>query len=265
MAMALISKRVSDGKLLYFRDEESREEYELVHDDEELEDAGFCFDVPFGEQVFDCDDQRSNMEMMMKFAGVSSAGLSMDEIYGRDTKEHSYDDTGKRLKEYRNMARKTYDFGKGELVETDDDYREIRIRQMKVENNRLFRAFVDALDDDRKELVRVAFKNNGLDLNNLEEYFDQELNMNIDPYLEDYETEKAMIMAMKAYQETDDYKTHKIFATAVEEAFDAVREADINDDKKSLIPKIQEPQAKLAVDDLEGKVMVNGKYENQTY
>ena len=269
MAIVLKAIRQNDQKILYFKDQESYDDYVLAFEDEVLSEPQFCFDLPFGEKVIDWDQSRANMSTLLKLNGLSMKDVTKTDILGTDTKDHSYEDTPKRMKEYRKLAKHTFDLQNGELIENDDDYREITIRKNKARNNDIFKNFIDALDDTRKNAVADVFAQHNLNLDKLDEYFDTELNMDISIWLQDYDTEKAFLIALKSFKQTDDYKVHDNFMKAMEASYEAVRKMDIDNDHKNLIPTVDlsDPQANIISDndDLDNKVAVNGKLQTNAY
>ena len=240
--IVLEATRKSDNTILYFRDQESYDDYVLTYE-EELTSPQVCFEVPFGQTVIDWNPERANMSTLFKLNGISMKNMSLKDLSGTDTPDHSYEDTPKRMKELRNMARKTYDFENGKLVETNDDYREINIRKDKALNNATFRAFVDTLNKEELDKVTEVFVNHNLDFSKLEEYFDEELNMDVSLWLKDYDTQKQYLQALLQYQETDDYKKHKNFIDTLTEAYNVIREMDNSKDLTEL--NLKEPEVKI--------------------
>jgi len=235
MYFILIKK--STGEKLYFRDEESRDDYIMMHEDEEFEDDGFCFDLPYFAEVIDNDEQRRNMETMLKFAGVDASKLSINEIYGTESDDHKYEDTEKRIEEYRDKVNNVYNYSKGGLEKTDENYKEVRIRQNIMENNQFIRAFFKELKDEEKELVKSTFEEYNLDFDKLEEYLDEELNIDLDPFLKRYEVERDELIAIREYKKTDAYKKHVNFENAIKASMNKIYNLDMQHDKDVDLPK----------------------------
>lgn len=266
--IVLKATRKSDNEVLYFRDQESYDDYVLTYE-EELTEPSFDFEVPFGKKVIDWNQQRANMSFLFKAAGIAMKDVSKSDLLGIDTKDHAYEDTEKRIKEARSITKKTFELQNGELVETDDDYREINIRKKKAINNDIFKSFIDGLDDIRHNAVVNVFIQHKLDLDKLEEYFDVELNMDISIWLQDYETQKDFLIAFREFKKTDTYKTHHNFIKAMEDAYEAVRKLDIDNDQKMMIPQVDLSEPSVVSEDqkedLSNKVAVNGKLTNNPY
>ena len=261
---ALEATRKSDNKILYFRDQESYDDYLLTYG-EELTKPKFCFEVPFGNKVIDWNQRRSDMSILFNAAGLSMKEVSEADLFGRDTEDHSFEDTDKRMKEAHKVARKTFDIKDGQMIETDDDYREVKIRQEKAQRHTLFRAFVEALDDTRRNAVANVFIEHNLNLDDLEALFDEELNMDISFWLQEYDTTKAYLIAGKEFKKTDTYKIHHNFISAIEDSYEAVRQMDIDNDYQIMKPNLNDPEIIPVDQQADNKVMVNGKYVDDIY
>ena len=188
--MYLTSTRKSDGKVLYFRNMESRLNWIDMYDGEdELLDLGFVQSVPITEDIIYADPLQAELENVMGAVGLSMKDMTKQTLYGLESEDKSYEKTDERLKEYKNMAKQSYELVNHDLVEIEDNPQEINIRKSKVLQNRLFRSFVQGLEDDRRILVAEVFKNHDMDIDKLDEYLDEELNMDLSVYLQDYETQ----------------------------------------------------------------------------
>ena len=142
--MVYSATRTSDGKILYFYDIASKEEWEDMHD-EELIDEQWVYKAPFGEEVYDYDEDRKTLKMMMDNTGISFSELTKAEILGVDSTDHSYEDTDKRLSEYRKMQRHVVQVpnSKNEIDTEDLDAREITARKNIVFDHRMFKALIE--------------------------------------------------------------------------------------------------------------------------
>ena len=232
MNIILTAVRKSDNKVLYFYDEDSREDYIDMYD-EELTDYGFAIDIPFGEKIIDISPERTELRNMCKLAGITMQKDALKDIYGRNDSK----DEEKEFAKIKNISKHVLQVNdKNNTVEEveDDNPTEVSIRKNKLDTVRIFEAFYDGLDKDRKIAVKNTFANNNLDIDKLDEYIDKEINMNIDFYLTDYDTEKALKKAKHKYEQTDEYKWHKNFMKAIEDSYDAVCEIDMHEDAQKL-------------------------------
>lgn len=216
--------RKSDNKVFYFRDEDSRDEFLEIYEDEyEFINPQYVFEIPFGEEVFDLDPGRAEFEDLMQRLGQSTEQYTTNDIYNVDI-NNDYNKTEDRLKEFRKLAKKAYTMENDELIELDDNPDEISIRKARLAQNRLFQAFYDDISDKEKQLVAQVFKEHNLDIDKLDEYFDQILNMNIDVYLQEYDSQKEADKAFNKYKKTDDYKFLKNINNAISKSFEKVHE-----------------------------------------
>ena len=218
--MVYSATRASDGKILYFYDIASKEEWEDMHD-EELIDEQWVYKVPFGEEVYDYDEDRKTLKMMMDNTGISFSELTKAEILGVDSTDHSYEDTDKRLSEYRKMQRHVVQVpnSKNEIDTENLDAREITARKNIVFDHRMFKALIEQKNTNL-DLVKKIFAEHNLDLDKLDEYFDEDLNRELP--LEEQETSAAYEEYYKQYKETDAYKKHKNLADAISESYEAL-------------------------------------------
>ena len=233
--MYLTSTRKSDGKVLYFRNMESRLNWIDMYDGEdELLDLGFVQSVPITEDIIYADPLQAELENVMGAVGLSMKDMTKQTLYGLESEDKSYEKTDERLKEYKNMAKQSYELVNHDLVEIEDNPQEINMRKSKVLQNRLFRAFVQGLEEDRRILVAEVFKNHDMDIDKLDEYLDEELNMDLSVYLQDYETQYQFDQAEKEFQETDTYKIHKRLMDVMNESYKVVHNADNHEDLNKL-------------------------------
>lgn len=267
MRLVLQAARRSDGEIFYFRDQESYDDYVLTYE-EEFEPPTLTFDVPFGKTIIDWNETRAQLEVLFQANGLDINQVSKLDLLGLDSKDHSYEGTEDRLKEARKISKKTFEVQNGKLVATDDDPREIQIRQKKALNNEIFKTFIDGLDDIRRNTITDVFSQHSLNLDNLEDYFDQELNMDISIWLQDYDTERDFLIALRDFKKTDTYKVHENFMKAMEESYEAIRKLDINNDQY-LVPTADLSDPEIIPneqnDELTNKVAVNGKYQDKQY
>ena len=233
--MYLTGTRKSDGKVLYFRNMNSRLNWIDMYDGEdELLDLGFVQSVPITEDIIYADPLQAEVGNVMNAVGLSTKDMTKETLYGLESEDKSYDKTSERLKEYTNMAKQSYELVNNDLVEIEDNPKEISIRKSKAFQNRLFRAFVQGLEDDRRILVAEVFKNHDMDIDKLDEYLDEELNMDLTVYLQSYETQYQLEQAEKEFEETEAYKTHKKLMDAISESYEAVHKADNHEDLNKL-------------------------------
>jgi len=224
MIISAIRKR--DNKILYFYDLDSYNDYIDTYE-EELSDMSILLEAPFGEEIIDMNLDRQEVRQMFNMAGFKVDKNTMKELYNYE----SDIDPNESIKEMRKLNKQTFNISdKEELEISDDNPREVQIRQNKLTVCDLFKAFYEALEDNRKQLVRDVFIQHKLDINNLDTYIDQEINMNIDIYLNDYDTESQFKQAEKEYKQLGAYKVHKNFMNAIDKSYDVVRFADDKED-----------------------------------
>lgn len=224
-------QRKNDNKIFYFRDEDSRDEFLDIHDDEEFINFSYTFKVPFGEEIFDLDSSREELESLIKISGISNNNIAItSDMFYNDIKTdqtNDFDHTDERVEAAMKQYNKVYTMDKdndNELITTEDNPDEIKIRKNKLLNVRIFKSFYDSLQQHEKNAVVQAFKEKQLDIDKLDEYCDQEINMNIDIFLTNYKSEKQMKKSIQQYKETDEYKAHKNFLDAIELAYERVQQ-----------------------------------------
>lgn len=230
MDILFTAVRKSDGKVLYFYDDNSREDYIDMYD-EELTDYGFALNLPFGEKVIDVSPERSELRQMMHMVGLEPDKNMLQELYGNNDEKEDVDE---KIDKMRRLSKHTFEIKDDKLEETDDDPYEIAVRKNKLTNVQIFQTFYNDLDEERKKAVRDVFADLNLDIDKLDEYIDEEINMNVDVYLQDYETSSAFEAAAKKYKSSAEYKKHKIFMDAIDKSYDVVYKMDEADDLKRL-------------------------------
>lgn len=230
--MYVTATRLSDNKTLYFYDLDSYTDYKDVYE-EDLSDISLVLDVPFGEKIIDISEERNELRQAFSLAGLPLDKNLMKNLYSHNENTVDPDEA---VKEISQISKQTFDINdKDELVENNDDNPlEISIRKNKLLNVELFKSFYTALEDDRKKLVRDTFKSYNLDIDCLDDYIDKEINMDIDIYLNNYDTHSQFKQAEREYKKTDEYLQHENFMNAIDKSYDAVRYADDADDAKKI-------------------------------
>lgn len=288
MALYPTATRKSDSKIFYFRDIDSRDEFIDINDQDEFINFSYVFDVPFGEDIFDLDEQRKDYERLISAIGMSTDQVSLADIYGINEN----DKTSQTDEHMKDISKTVYKYENDQLSETEYDANEISIRKDILERNRLFEAFYNSLDAKEKSLVAQVFQSFKLDIEKLEEYFDQEINMNVDIFLTPFSSEEEFKKAKKKYEKTKEFKIHKNFINAMEAAYDKIQEADMqkqlakinasstknvleNDlleenalEKKSKFDQEFKPiitDENSSKDNNDDKVIVNGNYEKNPH
>ena len=223
--MYISAKCKEDNKILYFYDLDSYNDYIDTYE-KELIDMSIILDVPFGANIIDMSEDRKELRQAFNMVGLQMDKNIMQELYNNETEV----DPNETIKQLRKASKHTFDIKDNTLEESDDNPQEISIRKDKLMNIELFKSFYTALEDSRKQLVRDTFKQYNLDIDLLDEYIDQEINMNIDIYLQEYDTESQFKQAEREYKKTDEYLKHKIFMKAIDKSYDVVRYADDQDD-----------------------------------
>ena len=232
MLMYPTIQRKNDNKIFYFRDEDSRDEFLDIHDDEEFINFNYVFKVPFGETIFDLDSQREELESLIQISGISQDNIALTSDMLLNTKideSNDFEHTDDRIKEAMKHYNKTYTVdGNNELIATEDNPEEIAARKAKLLNVRIFKSFYDSLQEHEKNVVAIAFKEKQLDIDQFDKYCDEEINMDIEPVIKVYESQKQMKKAIKQYKASKAYKIHENFMDAIELAYKKVHELSNN-------------------------------------
>lgn len=224
MIFSAVRKR--DNQVLYFYDLDSYNDYIDTYE-EDLSNVSILLEAPFGAEVIDMNLARNEVRQAFNMYGFDIDKNTMKELYNYE----SDIDPNERIREMRQLNKQTFDINDNEeLNASDDNPQEIQMRQGKLTVCNLFKAFYEALEDNRKQLVRDVFIQHKLDIDNLDTYIDQEINMNIDIYLNKYDTNSQFKQAEKEYKQSGAYKVHKNFMDAIDKSYDVVRLADDKED-----------------------------------
>ena len=224
--MVIAANRLSDNKMLYFYDLDSYNDYIDTYE-EDLSEISILLNAPFGEEIIDMNADRQEIRQAYNMVGLPITNKTIKDLYNYE----SDIDPNENIHQMRHLSKQTFNIkDNNQLEKSEDNPQEIQIRQNKLMNCNLFRSFYEALEDDRKQLVRDVFIQYKLDIDKLDTYIDQEINMNIDIYLNNYDTESQFKQAEKEYKQLGAYKVHKNFMNAIDKSYDAVRFADDKED-----------------------------------
>ena len=222
-------KRKSDGKMLYFRDMESMEDYVKNNGGEDAFEDFFFDTKPFSEPLIDNYEHRSELERMLGFTGINANDLSMEEIEGVDKNDYKAEDTAERLKEIYKNEKSVQKLNKDSTITvTDESADEITARKAVLDMFKVFKYDYDNATDEQKEIYENILKKYNMDINNLDAYIEEAINTDFSFYTKTFESKEEMQKAKEEWEKLDSVKQYNKYKDAIMEASDAVYK-DIHD------------------------------------
>lgn len=222
-------KRKSDGKMLYFRDMESMEDYVKNNGGEDAFENFFFDTKPFSEPLIDNYEHRSELERMLGFTGINANDLSMEEIEGVDKDDYKAEDTTERLKEIYKNEKSVQKLNKDSTITvTDESADEITARKAVLDMFKVFKYDYDNATDEQKETYKNILKKYNMDINNLDAYIEEAINTDFSIYTKTFESKEEMQKAKEEWEKLDSVKQYNKYKDAIMEASDAVYK-DIHD------------------------------------
>ena len=216
-------KRKSDGKMLYFRDMESMEDYVKNNGGEDAFEDFFFDTKPFSEPLIDNYEHRSELERMLGFTGINANDLSIEEIEGVDKDDYKAEDTAERLKEiYKNEKSVQKLNNDSTITVTDESADEITARKAVLDMFKVFKYDYDNATDEQKETYKNILKKYNMDINNFDAYIEEAINTDFSFYTKTFESKEEMQKAKEEWEELDSVKQYNKYKDAIMEASDTV-------------------------------------------
>lgn len=213
----------ANGKILYFRDMESMEDYVKNNGGEDaFED--FFFDVkPFSEPLIDNYEHRSELERMLGFSGINANDLSIEEIEGVDSDDYKAEDTTKRLKEIYKNEKSVQKLNKDSTITiTDESAEEITARKATLDMFKVFKYDYDNATDEQKGIYEKVLKEYNMDINNLDAYIEEAINTDFSIYTKEFKSKEEKKRAEEEWEKLDSVKQYNKYKEAIMKASDAV-------------------------------------------
>ena len=216
-------ERLSDGKILYFRDMESMEDYVKANGGEDAYGA-FYFDTkPFTEPLIDNYEHRSELERMLNFSGISTNDLTTEEIEGIDKDNYKAEDTEKRLKEIYKNEKVVQKLNKDTTITiTDEAPDEITARQGVLNIFKMFKYDYEHSDDEQKKIYEDVLKEHNMNINDFDTYIDEAINADFSIFSKEFDSKEEMQKAKENWAEIDSVKKLTEYKKGLTAASDAV-------------------------------------------
>ena len=216
-------ERLSDGKILYFRDMESMEDYVKDNGGESAYGAFYFDSKPFTEPLIDNYEHRSELERMLNFSGINTNDLTTEEIEGVDKDDYKAEDTEKRLKEIYKDEKVVQKLNKDTTITiTDEAPDEITARKNILDIFKLFKYDYEHSTDEQKEIYDKVLNELNMNMNDFDTYIDEAINADFSIYGKEFNSKEEMQKATEEWEKIESVKKLKDYKAGLTAASDAV-------------------------------------------